>query len=188
MLFDLNEIPSKTKPMEILHWERIKKIKAKEIESGKFDGFEELGWKMVQTCMLEDGIGLAAPQVGLFKKVMLCREMDGDGWDYKFRSEFRLYVNPNFEPRLDDGKWDMAEYCLSVPGKGYKITRWKTITAKWVEPNEKGEFVEKEKQLEGWAARLFQHEFDHLNGVSIPQRYQIQNEKNKKPQKGKRRK
>lgn len=184
MLFDLTQIPSDARPAEVLHWERIKRIKAKPIESGKFDGFEQLGWKMVRTCLSEDGIGLAAPQIGLFRKAILCREMDGDGLEYKFKDEFRLYINPDFESVIEEEKQEATEYCLSVPGKGYPISRWKKIVASWDVPTEEGEFDRQERTLEGWAARLFQHEFDHLNGISIPQRYELQN----KPKKSKRKK
>ena len=135
---------------------------------------------------MEDGIGLAAPQVGIFRKIMLCREMNGAGWEYDFTSQFRLYINPNFEPVQEDGKWNHVEYCLSVPGKGFEIARWKKIVATWVEPDEEGNLFSQEKILEGWAARLFLHEFDQLNGISIPQRHQLQNKP--QPQKSKRKK
>src|SRR5690606_9171972 len=104
MLFDLNELPAETKSLGVLHWEKIKKIKSTSLEPKSVDTIRQTGWRMVQTCLTEDGIGLAAPQVGLFKKIMLCRVMDGDGWTYKFKPEFRLYINPDFSPVLEEGK------------------------------------------------------------------------------------
>lgn len=158
MLFDLNELPVETKSLGVLHWEKIKKIKSTSLEPKSVDTIRQTGWRMVQTCLTEDGIGLAAPQVGLFKKIMLCRVMDGDGWTYKFKPEFRLYLNPDFSPVLEKGKGLEKEFCLSVPGKGYDIERFKKIEVSWDEPTDSGTFERKHDILEGWAARLFQHE------------------------------
>lgn len=180
MLFDLTKIPEDTKPLEVLHWERIKKIKATDIDLGLIKRLQRFGWRMVATCLTEDGIGLAAPQVGLFKKAMLCREMSWSEEEqkYNFKPEFQLYINPSFEAETEEGKWEITEYCLSVPGQGYDISRWKKIEVSWDEP-EDGKLVRHTKTLDGWPARLFQHEFDHLNGISIPQRWELQNKPRK---------
>lgn len=158
MLFDLNELPVETKSLNIFHWEKIKKIKSTNLEPKSVDSIRQTGWKMVQTCLAEDGIGLAAPQVGFFKKIILCRVMDGDGWAYKFKPTFCLYINPDFFPVLDEGKELKKEFCLSVPGKGYDIERFRKIEVSWDEPTDSGTFERKHDILEGWAARLFQHE------------------------------
>lgn len=189
MLFDLNKIPKDTKSLEVLHWERIKKIKATDVDPDLVERLQNFGWRMVATCLTEDGIGLAGPQVGLFKKAMLCREMtwNEEEQKYEFKSEFQLYINPTFEAVTEEGKWKLTEYCLSVPGRGYDISRWKKIEISWDEL-ENGKFVRQSKTLDGWPARLFQHEFDHLNGISIPQRWELQNKPKNPNKKRKKRK
>lgn len=102
--------------------------------------------------------GLAAPQLGISKRVIIF------SWD---RSEANLVgaLNPSYEP-IGTEKSLIFEGCFSVPLSLAQIPRYKKIAARYL--NEKGEEVR--CTLEGFGARVFQHECDHLQGLIIVDR------------------
>lgn len=111
---------------------------------------------MVETMHQEDGIGLAAPQVGMLKR---CFVMDlGDGNIYKV-------INP--EILESEGSAIDIEGCLSIPNFRGTIERPEKIKAKYL--NEKGEEVIID--ADGLLARCFQHERDHLDGILISKHF-----------------
>lgn len=115
-------------------------------------------WRMVRTCMVEGGIGLAAPQIGVFRRMFILSESPGI---------FRAYFNPSVVA-VSESKPFEVEGCLSVPGKRIEVSRPESIWACWVEIDETGtKFVGRYEFLEGLKARAFQHETEHLNGISI---------------------
>ncbi|SDC43841.1 peptide deformylase [Geotoga petraea] len=123
--------------------------KTKEIE--KFD--EELKLlieKMFSEMYRLDGVGLAAPQVGMSYKFFV---MD-DGENKK------TVINPKIKSFSED-QIIFEEGCLSIPEVFAEIERPKTITVEYY--NESGEKIEEE--LTDYTARIFQHENDHLNGI-----------------------
>jgi len=120
--------------------------------------------KMVKACLLDDGVGLAAPQINVFKEVFIIREMDGDN---KPLESFIAYFNPEWRAVAEEGKEEGIEGCLSVPGLPFTVSRWKTIDATWWELQEDGSFVERKERFTGFKARIYQHEFFHLKAKSI---------------------
>ena len=109
---------------------------------------------MVETMYSADGIGLAAPQVGVQKRLFVWDMGDGP----------RTIVNPRIVE--SDGEWVYDEGCLSVPGLTWEIIRPKEvhIVGRDLDGNEIS--VEAD-ELE---ARLFQHELDHLDGTLLIER------------------
>ena len=109
---------------------------------------------MVETMYDADGIGLAAPQVGVQKRLFVWDMGDGP----------RTIVNPHIVE--SDGEWVYDEGCLSVPGLTWEIVRPKEvhIVGRDLDGNEIS--VEAD-ELE---ARLFQHELDHLDGTLLIER------------------
>lgn len=104
----------------------------------------------------DSGIGLAAPQVGIQRRIFV--------WDME--DEPLVIVNPEIVE--SDGEWVYDEGCLSIPGLFVEMTRPKTVLMRGVDLD--GEVVEYEAdELE---ARLFQHELDHLDGVLMFDRMQ----------------
>jgi len=101
------------------------------------------------------GVGLAAPQVGINKKIMV---FNPEGDKKKWLKEVTL-VNPVIVAQSEATDVE-AEGCLSFPGMDGKVRRnkWVKIEAKDV----KGKPIK--KKYEGWEARVFQHEYDHLLG------------------------
>ena len=106
---------------------------------------------MTETMYSTKGVGLAAPQVGISKRIFVCDQGDG---------VVRKIINPVITP-LTDKLIDCEEGCLSVPGIYKKVQRPEKIRITYM--NEKGEDVEEE--VEGFLAIIMQHEYDHLEAV-----------------------
>ena len=116
------------------------------------DNVVKLAEQMHTLMIQNNGIGLAAPQVGIDKSFFII----GDNTRYK------LAVNPKI---IETSKEQtlMTEGCLSFPGLFLKVLRPLNCVVEYV--NNKGETVN--EKLEGMTSRIFQHEADHLNGVTF---------------------
>ena len=99
-----------------------------------------------------NGIGLAAPQVGLPYRAFVIGSA---------RSPL-FVINPIIE-EYGDRKATMTEGCLSIPGFKMDVVRPTKIKARWLSPSRK----ECAQMYVGMTARVYQHEMDHLNGVLI---------------------
>jgi peptide deformylase len=134
-----------------------KKLNDKSVDIDKFD--EELirlADDMYNTMIENHGIGLAAPQVGILKKLIVIDTKEDEG---KNGSRLNL-VNPKIVA-YSARTIDMEEGCLSVPGVYAKVTR--PISVKIEAQDLEGkEFTMKAR---GLLARVIQHEIDHLKGV-----------------------
>lgn len=110
---------------------------------------------MTQTCLAMNGVGLAAPQVGLDLSIaVVMYPLDDEGEKYK------RYVLINPEISRQEGSVISNEGCLSFPGLDIKVNRAQRINVKYI--NEKGMPVE--IRADGFLAIIMQHEIDHLNG------------------------
>lgn len=115
-------------------------------------------WRMIKACLSDDGIGLAAPQLGIFKRVIIIRENE---------LAFKVYFHPRFTVDSDSVPDLGIEGCLSVPGRRVPVIRATKICAEWLEFDSTGQLRNRTSILEGLKARVFQHEYDHLEGISI---------------------
>ena len=106
----------------------------------------------------QGGIGLAAPQVGLNKRMFIML-VEGE--------EF-VCINPTILKASKDTE-TVIEGCLSYPGKNVAVERSKSVKVRFLTP--KG--LSRQMTLRGIKARCFQHELDHLNGITIPDRGEI---------------
>ena len=106
---------------------------------------------MLITMYEAPGIGLAAPQVGVQKRIFVYDWGDGPG----------VIVNPRIEE--SSGEWVYEEGCLSIPGMSWEIVRPKEVHLVGLDLNG-GEISIDADEL---VARLFQHELDHLDGVLL---------------------
>ncbi|WP_419946223.1 peptide deformylase [Candidatus Poriferisodalis sp.] len=100
-----------------------------------------------------EGIGLAAPQVGIQRRLFVFDLYDGDGP--------RTLINPEIVET--DGEWAYTEGCLSVPGLTFEIIRPKEVHIVGRDLDGSEVSIEADELL----ARLFQHELDHLDGVLL---------------------
>lgn len=106
---------------------------------------------MKKTLYEANGVGLAAPQIAVSKRIFVAD--DGE-------TGFESYVNPEWEPVGDEKNVDY-EGCLSVPGYVGQVERYTTVRVKYRDYKGK----KKQKVATGLLARCIQHETDHLNGV-----------------------
>lgn len=109
---------------------------------------------MIQTMYAAPGIGLAAPQVGVGKRIFVCDVSVG-----RNPSDLLVFINPEFIER--DGMQLEEEGCLSVPGFNATVARPSRAILKGL--NRQGELQTVEGT--GLLARCFQHEMDHLDGT-----------------------
>ena len=97
-----------------------------------------------------NGLAVAAPQVGVLKRVFVYDMHEGEGP--------QVIVNPKITE--SSGEWAFEEGCLSVPGLWWEITRPKEVHVTGIDLDGN----ELEFDATGWFARCMQHEYDHLNG------------------------
>jgi peptide deformylase len=117
---------------------------------------------MIETMEDAEGVGLAAPQVHVSRRVMIFKSPPGraDADDPLAVIPLTALVNPEIEP-LTDEMVDGFEGCLSIPGLTGIVPRYARIGYRGFTP--RGEKIEREAT--GFHARVVQHELDHLNGV-----------------------
>lgn len=120
---------------------------------------KQLVENMYETNERADGVGLAAPQIGLPIRVVIVdlRPLAEDMPEY---AEFkRAYINGYIVD--EEGETIlMDEGCLSLPGIHEKVPRAERVRVQYVDEN----FVEHDEWVDGFLARVLQHEFDHLEG------------------------
>src|SRR5215469_5939686 len=126
-----------------------KKVDPKEISDPLF---QQLVDDMFETMYAAPGVGLAAPQVNVSKRMFVMDVHDDE-------HEPAVVINPKIESAEEEV--EMTEGCLSVPGYVGEITRFKKFAISGFDRN--GEKIRLEG--EGLFAQCLQHEIDHLNGV-----------------------
>jgi len=120
---------------------------------------------MKETMDAYDGAGLAAPQIGVMQRVMIFGVDSNPRYPDAEPVPMTVLINPEFEV-LDEEPEAGWEGCLSVPGMRGVVARPRKIRYRGFD--ELGMLIERE--AEGFHSRVFQHEFDHLNGVLYPDR------------------
>ncbi len=120
---------------------------------------KELVQNMFETNDRADGVGLAAPQIGLPIRVVIV-DLTPLAEDMPEYADFkRAYINGYIVD--EEGETIlMDEGCLSLPGIHEKVPRAEKVRIQYVDEN----FVEHDEWVEGFLARVIQHEFDHLEG------------------------
>ncbi|MDE6443296.1 MAG: peptide deformylase [Muribaculaceae bacterium] len=116
---------------------------------------------MFETMYHSDGVGLAAPQVGLPISMFV---IDGNVLAENFpecKDLKMAVINPELEVIDDVPLVGREEGCLSVPGLSENVKRHEHIRLNWLDED----FVEHEQEFSGFASRIIQHEFDHLLGT-----------------------
>ncbi|QTA38412.1 peptide deformylase [Thermosipho ferrireducens] len=126
----------------------ILRKKAKPVTN--FEQIKEIKEEMLKIMYLEDGVGLAAPQIGLSLRFFLMDYGEGP----------KVIVNPQIFEHSEDTE-EGEEGCLSVPGIFADVRRYKWVKLRYQDEN--GSYHE--ELFEGYAARIIQHETDHLDGI-----------------------
>ncbi|MBQ7941188.1 MAG: peptide deformylase [Muribaculaceae bacterium] len=121
---------------------------------------KELIENMKATMYESDGIGIAAPQVGLNIR-LICIDVDVLKESFpELEGKSYVLINPKLEVISDGKKTNREEGCLSLPGIHEPVPRIEKIHVTWVDEN----FEPHDEIIEGYLARVFQHEYDHLEG------------------------
>jgi peptide deformylase len=120
------------------------------------DALVRLADDMIVTLNDAAGLGLAAPQVGVQRRLFVYDLRDGDGP--------KVVVNPTISEAR--GEWTYEEGCLSVPGLSWPILRPKEVHLTGFDLDGNEVSIEADEL----SARLFQHELDHLEGVLLLER------------------
>jgi peptide deformylase len=118
---------------------------------------------MKETMKANDGAGLAAPQIGVFKRLVIFGFDTNDRYPEADSVPFTVLINPIITP-LSDEQENGWEGCLSVPGLRGVVPRYTHI--KYEGYDAEGNKIERE--VEDFHARVVQHECDHLDGILYP--------------------
>lgn len=135
---------------------RVLRSKSRKVQkvTPKLAAFAE---QMLETMRQANGVGLAAPQVGVLQRFFVVELPEDEEADQP-RETYIL-----FNPEIVKGRGEQIGYegCLSIPGYIGEVSRQEEITVKGLD--ERGRPVR--YKVEGYLARVFQHEIDHLDGV-----------------------
>ena len=116
---------------------------------------------MYETLEHSEGIGLAAPQIGLdIRLVVINLDVISDDLP-EYKGYIKTFINPHILEYDDTETELMEEGCLSVPGIHESVRRPTRIHVKYQDED----FNEHDEWVEGYLARVMQHEFDHLEGT-----------------------
>ena len=119
------------------------------------DEFQTLCFRMLATVQNpeNEGVGIAAPQVGILRRLVAVQRFDKEGKPFEF------FINPEIVDK-DSVLVAGGEGCLSVPEIYEDVERSQRITLRYYDAY----FVQHEEVIEGFTAVIFQHEIDHLDG------------------------
>jgi len=132
------------------------------------DNLKTLIGDMIDTMRDAPGVGLAAPQVGISDRLIVVEyaeeeEVEEGEEPKEVKPKLYVMINPEIV-KFSEEKELGVEGCLSIPGLVGEVERFTTIHLKGL--NRRGQPMK--LKAEGWLARIFQHEVDHLNGVVFP--------------------
>ena len=144
----------------------ILKKEAKEITQD-YPNLNELIENMWETMYAAQGVGLAAPQIGVSIRLFVIDAspfVDKENMTHEeietLRNFKKVFINPNIS--LEEGnKWNFNEGCLSIPDVREDVSRKEKITLEYFDEN----FNSKKLDLKGLSARVVQHEYDHIEGI-----------------------
>ncbi|ERJ81130.1 peptide deformylase [Prevotella disiens JCM 6334 = ATCC 29426] len=125
-----------------------------------YPNLQQLIADMFETCSASDGIGLAAPQIGKSIRLVVI-DLDVISESFPEYKDFKhAFINGHILETDDSETETMEEGCLSLPGIHENVTRPKRIHVKYVDEN----LEEHDEWIDGYLARVIQHEFDHIEG------------------------
>ncbi len=132
-----------------------------------FPHLAELIANMWETMYKAEGVGLAAPQIGLDIRLFLVdtapfsADEDLDDEERQFLATYKkVFINAKITQEEGD-EWAFTEGCLSIPNIREDVSRNETITIEYLDEN----FKPHKETVDGLAARVIQHEYDHIEGV-----------------------
>lgn len=143
----------------VAYGDPVLKKKCAEIDSD-YPGLDQLIADMFETMHNAQGVGLAAPQVGLSIRLFVIDASPYDDEDDPGLKDFKkIFINARV---LEEGgeEWTASEGCLSIPDIREDINRHSGLTIRYLDEH----FSEHTETYSGMAARIIQHEYDHIEG------------------------
>jgi peptide deformylase len=131
----------------------------------RFGELESLIVDMDDTMRSLNGAGLAAPQIGVSLRVVIFEVQENPRYPHVSPVPYTVLVNPELTP-LGDEQEEGWEGCLSVPGMRGLVPRYQRLRYQGFDQHG----VRIDRTVEGFHARVVQHEVDHLDGILYPQR------------------
>jgi len=138
---------------------------AKKVDAFHTPELHQLIEDMQDTMTALDGAGLAAPQIGVSLQVVIFGFKENQRYPDADEVPFTILINPELTPLSDDME-DGWEGCLSVPGMRGMVPRYRRLRYQGVDMY--GNTIDRE--VDGFHARVVQHECDHLQGILYPRR------------------
>jgi peptide deformylase len=131
-----------------------KDLSARELKSERV---QALIGKMLTTVQdpSQDGVGIAAPQVGISRRIICVQRLDKEG------EPFEAYLNVRLDSLWGE-KSPGREGCLSLPGLRGIVSRYQSVLVSYINPNT---LQPQKDTVHGFTAVIFQHECDHLDGI-----------------------
>jgi peptide deformylase len=155
----------------VAYGDPILKREAEEIEE-TYPDLTDLISNMFETMYEASGVGLAAPQIGQSIRLFIVdaspfaeTDEDEDPRSKGLENFKKVFINPIIEDESGE-EWGFNEGCLSIPEIREEVFRKENVVVSYY--NEKWEL--KEEKFDGYAARIIQHEYDHVEGVLFTDR------------------
>ncbi|MGJ1266368.1 peptide deformylase [Sphingobacterium spiritivorum] len=145
----------------VAYGDPVLRKKTQEIDED-YPEIKELIANMYDTMYAAHGVGLAAPQIGLPIRVFVIDASpfaEDDDEDKSLKDFKKVFINPIIVEETGE-KWGFNEGCLSIPDINEEVFRPANVVINYLDEN----FEEHEIELSGLAARIVQHEYDHLEG------------------------
>lgn len=138
----------------------------RDIDPNNYPNLKELIDNMFETMYQAEGVGLAAPQVGLEDRVFVVDLSPlADEEHPEFKDMKKVFINAHIT-ELGGDMVIAEEGCLSIPGIHEKVTREDEIRIKYLDENLQAH----DQMYKGYLARVIQHEYDHLDGIMFTDR------------------
>lgn len=142
----------------VAYGDPILRAQAEEIQKEGPIDIKQLSKDMFETMQKASGVGLAAPQVGKSIRIFIVDTTPME--DEKYPDFKKTFVNPEILEESGE-EWDFEEGCLSIPGIREDVSRYEKLTLRYFDED----WNEHIESYDGIAARIIQHEHDHLDGV-----------------------
>jgi peptide deformylase len=138
---------------------KVLRLQAEPITDVSSTETQQLIQVMQNTLATTEGVGIAAPQISISKQIIIIASRPTLRYPKAPVMEPTVMINPSFTV-LSETKEKDWEGCLSIPGIRARVPRYKMIQVKYLD--QQGTVID--IMLEDFVARVFQHEFDHLQG------------------------
>ena len=141
-------------------------LKKKAVKIGpEYPGLKELIDSMFETMYASSGVGLAAPQINFSIRLFVVDGSPFEDEEPALKDFKKVFINPRI---MDESgaKWKFNEGCLSIPGVRDDVDRHPDVYLNYFDEN----FVEHKETFTGIAARIIQHEYDHVEGILFTDR------------------